>query len=194
MAGLKFLESKTILKYIIRFRINPIRNHGGVELLDSNDSSIGFSEIAVGVNKDGRLEVFGIRSDIEEKSSYHVTQEKEDDDESWGKWKPLDEVSPPMQCKHIAVGSKKDGRLAVVGIRKKDNVVGYTEQPAVNAKGWTGKWAGTSLKCDKVGVGPNQDGKLEVFGIAVDGKQVHHMTTREKHERWGRSGSRLMNP
>ena len=141
-------------------------------------SGMSLEKIAVGTNKDGRLEVFA----IEKKTNkiYHIWQ-NEPNTENWNSgWTVL---GNEMSAKEIAVGTNKDGRLEVFAINKDDtNKIYHIWQNEPNTENWNSGWTvlGNGMMAKEIAVqvnGTKEDGgRLEVFAIKDDNtNQVHYI-------------------
>ena len=150
------------------------------------------SQIVVGTNKDGRLEVFAIDKDTNKVS--HVFQNNTENDhiDEWSEWRSLDDTVAVNSDvgERIVVGTNKDGRLEVFAIDKDDTkILRHICQIEPNSRpklgpdgssGWS-KWSilveGISLV--QIKVGTNKDGRLEVFAIQEGTNKVVHIWQNE---------------
>ena len=118
------------------------------------------SQITVGSNADGRLELFGIGSNG---AVYHDWQVVPNG--GWSGWYGLG-----GWASQITVGSNADGRLELFGIGSNGAV--YHDWQVVPNGGWSG-WYGLGGWASQITVGSNADGQLDLFGIGSDHALYH---------------------
>ena len=124
------------------------------------------SNIAVGNNADGRLEIFARGTD---NALWHQWQTAPNN--GWSGWASLGGVitSDPV------LGRNADGRLEVFA-RGTDNAVWHQWQTAPN-NGWSG-WASLGgVITSNIAVGNNADGRLEIFARGTDNALWHQWQT-----------------
>lgn len=128
---------------------------------------------AVGVNADGRLEIFVIGSDG---LLWHAWQAAPGS--GWSSFFPVGSAPPPGMQGEAAVSTNSDGRLEIFA-RAADNFVWHAWQAAPNS-GW-GAWsrlgAPGNLFASDVTVGRNGDGRLEVAAVDATGISWHAWQT-----------------
>jgi hypothetical protein len=127
----------------------------------------------VGVNADGRLELFVLGGD---KGAWHKWQSTPNG--GWGEWSSLGGTD----LQQIAVGNNADRRLEVFALGG-DKRVWHAWQSTPNG-GW-GEWSslgGTDLQ--QIAVGNNADGRLELFALGGD-KGVWHKWQSTPNGGWG---------
>jgi hypothetical protein len=123
------------------------------------------SDISVGRNEDGRLEIFGRGPD---NRVYHKWQTTPDG--YWSEWHSFN--SGGSFTGNISVGQNITGTLEIF-IRDTDNQVWHCWQDTSTSKDWTGWYnMGGNIVSD-ISVGHNEDGRLEIFGKGPD-NQMHH--------------------
>ncbi len=124
------------------------------------------SNIAVGKNADGRLELFVRGTD---NAVWHKWQTAPNN--GWSGWASLGGII----TSNIAVGNNADGRLELF-VRGTDNALWHMWQTAPN-DGWSG-WAslGGVITSDPE-LGRNADGRLEVFARGTDNAVWHQWQT-----------------
>ncbi|WP_155354850.1 hypothetical protein [Acrocarpospora macrocephala] len=130
--------------------------------------SFGFARVTVGTNRDGRLEVFALGSNLELWHAWQLTAGG-----AWSGWASLGGQFPRETLP--AVGMNADGRLEVFVIGG-DGRLWHLWQLSAGG-GWSG-WLneGGSLRGGAntgPAVGTNQDGRLEVFATDTNGQVVH---------------------
>jgi hypothetical protein len=152
---------------------------GGFVTIGANPASVAFeTDPVVGINQDGRLEVFIVddKTGSGTNAVWHKYQAAPNS--GWVDWLSLDGAmltSGSIGCGNsgIAVGSNADGRLEVFGRDNTDpnHAIVHRYQTAPNS-GWSAGFvvlatqpAGQFSDGDPV-VGRNLDGRLEVFIIA----------------------------
>jgi peptidoglycan hydrolase-like protein with peptidoglycan-binding domain/acylphosphatase len=124
------------------------------------------SNIAVGRNADGRLEIFARGTD---NALWHKWQTAPNN--GWSGWASLGGAitTDPV------VAQNADGRLEVFA-RGTDNAVWHKWQTAPN-NGWSG-WASLSgVITSNIAVGRNADGRLEIFARGTDNALWHKWQT-----------------
>jgi hypothetical protein len=123
--------------------------------------------LAVGQNRDGRLEVFGTAADD---TIWHNWQTSANN--GWSGWQPF--MSLDDRLVNLAVGRNADGRLEVFGAAR-DQTLWHNWQTSPN-NGWSGWQPFIALdhKLVTLAVGQNADGRLEVFGTAPDDTIWHN--------------------
>ncbi|NIM95763.1 MAG: putative baseplate assembly protein [Anaerolineales bacterium] len=127
-------------------------------------------QIAVGRNKDGRLEIFAGGTDG---SLWHRWQIAPND--GWSGWHSLGKPSAKAAVGQLAIGSNKDGRLEVF-THGSDGRIWHIWQVLPN-DGWS-KWSSLGAPSNTVGIRAldvhrNEDGRLEVFVCGTDGRLWH---------------------
>ena len=124
------------------------------------------SDVALGKNKDGRLEAFARGTDG---AVWHRWQTAPNS--GWSGWDSLGGVITT----EIAVANNQDGRLEIFA-RGTDNALWHKWQTAPNS-GWSG-WdsLGGSIT-GPAAAGRNADGRLEVFARGTDGAVWHKWQT-----------------
>ncbi len=136
---------------------------------------------AVGVNGDGRLEVFATSPGASGPELAHVWQDPHSPTD-WSGWASLG--APPGQFMgQPAVGRNADGRLEVfvrVGLMSTGTVWHIWQDPH-SPTAWSG-WDPLDAPPGGVGghfllVGSNADGRLEVLAVATDGSLWHTWQT-----------------
>ncbi len=142
------------------------------------------SELAVGRNADGRLEVFVRGTDGALHHNWQVTPNG-----GWSGWNSLGGGITDSP----SVGSNADGRLEVF-VRGTDGALHHNWQVTPNG-GWSG-W--NSLGGGIVGraaVGSNADGRLEVFVRGTDGALHHNwqVTPNGGWSGWNSLGGQITN-
>jgi hypothetical protein len=132
---------------------------------------------SVGINGDGRLEVFAVKSGGD---AWHVWQTAPNS--GWVAWNNFKtSTTSPELNGPLAVASNKDGRLEVFGRKFPGYTIIHNWQAAPNS-GWAfgdGPWAslGTTGSASPTGdpaVGRNGDGRLEVFASAISASSVSY--------------------
>jgi hypothetical protein len=127
--------------------------------LSRGAGAVGFQSFALGVNKDGRQELFALGQD-------HVLYEQAQltPGGAWpGTWTRL--AAPAL--KQVVAGQNKDGRLELFGVGL-DGTLVASAQAAPSADRWSG-WLslhGPALK--QVIVGQDADGRLQVFALSLN--------------------------
>ncbi len=143
---------------------------------NSFPSSFGpFMSLTVGKNKDGRLEVFGVKKDG---TPWHTWQRES----GWSDWVLFH--SEDQQFKKLFAAQNKDGRQEIFGLAA-DGSAWHTWQRQPN-RGWT-VWRRLHGRDDKfanLAVGRNENGKLEVFGIKEDGTPWHTWQRWDPEKSW----------
>jgi Abnormal spindle-like microcephaly-assoc'd, ASPM-SPD-2-Hydin len=151
-------------------RIWQVTAGGGWSPWDGNTWKAGAPQIAgssaVGVNADGRLEVFGLSPDGHLGHTYQLTPQ--------GLWSPWADIQPAMALSGPPrVLANADGRLEVFAIGTDGNL-GHAFQTAANTTtSWSGWHDLGPLITTNPAVARNADGRLEVFAIALDGNLGH---------------------
>jgi len=139
------------------------------------ERSAKIQQMAIGKNKDGRLEVFAITdsSDVA-----HLAQVPPN--LGWASaWSPF----PGIKATQIAVANNQDGRLEVF-IIDVNGLIHHNWQTAPSSSAWSG-WARFSeFKVTQLTVGQNQDGRLQVFAIRSDDEQVWHTAQVRPNSAW----------
>lgn len=136
----------------------------------------GATELAVGRNQDGRLEVFYIGDDS---NLYHAWQTAPNaipagTNDGW-----TDQVALGGSATNLAVGQNQNGCLEVAYIRATDNAVCHNYQissngvDCQNVSGWHGEEALGGLGKQLV-YGQNQDGHLELIYIGTNDGLYHN--------------------
>jgi len=123
----------------------------------------GFEQIAVGKNKDGRLQIMGINSSDGSSDGPVLFMEQENTSNIWtGKWNLLGRDGQ-QQFKQVIGDNNENGNFEVFGIGSKDNIVYHQALPG------NGKWKSLNetVKFKQIKVGKNQDKCLEVYGIGL---------------------------
>jgi C1A family cysteine protease len=141
------------------------------------------SRVAVGRNKDGRLEVFGLGTD---NALWHIWQLTPNG--SWSGWASLGGVLAGDPC----VVANADGRLEVFA-RGANNALLHIWQTAPN-DGWSA-WASLAgIITSDPSAGRNLDGRLEVFARGADGALWHIWQTapNDGWSGWGTLGVRFI--
>jgi len=163
--------------------------------LGTPTGGIALYTLAVGQNKDGRLEVFAIGSNG---SLWHTYQPKPGQG-PWSDWASLGTPTVGVKLYTLAVEQNKDGRLEVFagggspgkGEFGLTNVAlwhRYQTQP--NQTSWSG-WTSLSTPTTTTSspypvVGQNKDGRLEVFAVGSDGALWHTWQPKPNHQGpWG---------
>lgn len=147
---------------------------GGWLSLD-RPSGVQLSYPAVGVNLDGRLEVFSIGDDHNVWHRWEATV-----NDGWNaNWVSLSKPSG-TNAKSISVGRNQDGRLEVFAPGA-DNVLYHIWQVSPGG-GWStwqsmGKPAGVNIWSENVAVERNSDGRMELFVTGTDGAMWHRWQT-----------------
>lgn len=134
------------------------------QLYNNDDQLI---SLAVGRNKDGRLELFGVGPD---NRIWHTWQKTPNGD--WlGRWDEL--YSDTDLMNYLWVISNPDGRLELFGIRTNpfffwENRVWHTWQMSANGN-WNGAWAEIEAEGGRrtMAVATNVDGRVELVGVAA---------------------------
>lgn len=131
------------------------------------------SQMRVGVNADGRLEIFGFSQAEALLHDYQLSPGG-----AWSGWQTLS--APRTISDYLAVAENLDGRIEVFGIGPTDLTVKDIYQTAPN-NGWS-KWgslgAPPNTSVGNVVVGRNQDGRLEAIALANDGSVWHKWQNR----------------
>ena len=129
----------------------------------SGENSLGGSakQIAVGQNKDGRLELFYVGTN---NALYHNWQTS-----AGGGWSGENSIGG--SAKQIADGQNSDGRLEVFYVGTNDAIYHNWQKSA--GGGWNGENSlGGSAK--QIAVGQNSDGRLEVFYVGTNDAIYHN--------------------
>lgn len=133
------------------------------------------SQLAVGRNANGSLELFAIGQDS---ALWHISQT---DALDWGGvWNTLHGSCLGL----ITVGSNQDGRLEVL-VRGTDNLPYHISQNTPNASpaNWNA-FVGGDLQISALNVVSNVDGRLEVFVIGLSDGYLHHMWQTTPNGNW----------
>jgi Papain family cysteine protease len=143
---------------------NPFYGCSGVSIPHHGFQVLGgvlISNLAVGKNKDGRLEVFGRGTD---NAIWHMWQTAPNN--GWSGWASLggNFTGDPV------VASNADGRLEVF-CRDNTNTLKHIWQLLPNS-GW-GAWQALGTITGNPAVGKNRDGRLEVFARNINGLLTH---------------------
>jgi hypothetical protein len=143
------------------------------------------SQIAVGQNADGRLEVFGGESEQGVSHTYQLSAiapamfpRKTD---SWSEWKSLG----GGVTGNPSVGKFKDGRLAVFVIGGLFDAY-YKVQTAPNNDTWSNNWIplGGKFTGKEVAVANNADGSLQIFAAGGGGRIYTNSQTAPNSSTW----------
>jgi hypothetical protein len=154
----------------------PDSENWGINWKPLGDGDKKIIHIAVGSNKDGRLEVFGY--DYNNEGVYNIAQTVPDSD-NWDSWKQLGDRI--RKFNQIAVGSNKDGRLEVFGIGYEGDGAYHIAQTTPNSDNWD-SWSNLGERdreFNQIAVGSNKDGRLEVFGIGYNNEAVYHIAQKK---------------
>jgi C1A family cysteine protease len=120
------------------------------------------SDLAIGNNADGRLEVFARGTD---NALWHKWQVAPNS--SWSGWASLAGVLTSK----AATGRNADGRLEVF-VRGTDNALWHKWQVAPNS-GWSGWASEGGVLTSNIAIGSNANGRLEVFVRGTDNALWH---------------------
>ncbi|MFE7332303.1 hypothetical protein ACFU8W_47120 [Streptomyces sp. NPDC057565] len=133
-----------------------------------------YSDVGVGRNMDGRLEIFAIGGDRSVYHRWHGGSDNGWNDGGWGV-EPLGGV-----CRsEVAVGGNADGRLEIFGVGYDSGVYHrWQKAPAGNwnAGGWGIDPLGGVIYSNLI-VASNQDMRQEVFGRGSDNAVYHRWQT-----------------
>ncbi len=143
----------------------PMYGATGVKLPATGFQSLGgtlTSRIAVGRNKDGRLEAFALGTD---NALWHTWQTAPNG--GWSGWGSLGGLLAGDPC----VAANADGRLEVFA-RGANNTLMHIWQTAPN-NGWSAWASQGGIITSNPGCGRNLDGRLEVFARGADGNLWH---------------------
>jgi Repeat of unknown function (DUF346) len=141
--------------------------NGEVDIFYGTSAAIVLGGVAtVGVNADGRLEVFGNGTDHAIYHNWQVTPNG-----GWSGWNSLG----GLVTTDAAVATNRDGRLEIFA-RGGDDALYHNWQTSAGG-GWSG-WnsLGGSITSDP-SVDRNQDGRLEVFARGADNALYHNWQT-----------------
>ena len=118
------------------------------------------TDIAVGTNSDGRLEVFAIDK---HGTALHLWQTSPN-----GPWTDWAGLGSGYQIAKLAVAQNSDGRLEVFAVDRHGTAL-HIWQP--DWSGWAG--LGSGYQIADLAVGQNSDGRLEVFAFTTHGTALH---------------------
>jgi hypothetical protein len=130
--------------------------------------------LTVGLNADGRLEVFGTAADDTIWHNWQIAPNFSSNN-GWSGWQPF--ITLDDRLVTLAVGGNADGRLEVFGAAR-DQTLWHNWQTS-RGNGWSG-WQPFITLDDRLvtlAVGQNADGRLEVFGTAADHTIWHNWQT-----------------
>lgn len=140
--------------------------------------------LAVGRNKDGRLEVFSVDDGGQ---LWHTYQPGPNHRGPWSDWASLGHPAPGTGLNMAAIGQHKDGRLETFALAL-DGAVWRKRQIQPNGNAWT-SWVSmgtpfTRVKLSNAAVSRNKDGRLEAFALALDGSLWHIRQKEPNSELW----------
>ena len=118
--------------------------------------------VAVGMEQDGRLHVFGRKLNGK---LYHIWETTPGG--SWSSWVLLDD----RWVESFVVSRNSDGRLELFGIAK-NNALLHKWELSANGNTWS-TWASLGGSINQLEEGQNADGRLEVFARWTDGSVRH---------------------
>ena len=124
-------------------------------------------QMALGMNADGRLELFAIDA-----TDQPIRSSQTAENGNWGQWVKM----PDKKLKHIAVATNSNGTLHVFGVDTNDQLVHIWQDKNGN---WGTAWSvfDPVIKVKKIIVANNADGRLEVFGIDMTDTPGHMWQT-----------------
>ncbi|MFF1798560.1 glycosyl hydrolase family 32, partial [Kitasatospora sp. NPDC058263] len=138
------------------------------------------SDLSVGQNTDGRLEVFAVAPD--RSSISHIWQTEPNG--GWSGWNGdgAGSFGGPTGGTPV-VGHQADGRMAVFVLGPNGSGVAIREQVAPSAGwgAWNGSFGGAAAT---VNVSRNADGRLEVFALAPGGANISHIWQNAPNGGW----------
>lgn len=126
-------------------------------------------QIALGRNKDGRLECFYVGTNG---NLYHNWQTAPNNGWAGEHSFAVNAQSIGDSAQQIAVGQNSDGRLEVFYVGS-DNALCHNWQTAPSSTNWNGESKFANTSAYNIAVGQNLDGRLEVFWSGTD-KAVYH--------------------
>ena len=147
--------------------------------LESPDDQIELRGMALGQNKDGRLEVFVVATDH---SLWHSGQPSPGG-RPWTRWSSLESPPGPVEIENgsILVGQNKDERLEVF-CTDRDDLWHIWQRSQGGWSGWSSLGhppaSGSSVILDPAAVVRTADGRLEVF--CMEGPNLWHIWQRSE--------------
>jgi hypothetical protein len=143
------------------------------------------AKASVGVNQDGRLELFTTANDGQ---LWHVWQTSTGGNQSWSGWQLMD---PP--CHWFKYGptvtNYSDGSLAVFGVDKYGVLWTASQYPPSNGwQPWTRSLTPPVSLCSSPVAVPNQDTSMNLFVLGADA-QLHHVHSGFWWESWESLGA-----
>jgi hypothetical protein len=117
------------------------------------------TQLAIGNDNDGRLEVFALGGD---KSVYHDWETAPNAPNRWSGWYKLG----GFDIQQVTVGRRADGRLEVV-VLGGDNIV-YEMTQAVPNGGWPGSWTSLGGNMQQLVLATAADNSLSLFALSHD--------------------------
>ncbi|MFJ3879143.1 hypothetical protein ACIPW5_16935 [Streptomyces sp. NPDC090077] len=132
---------------------------GGTRLVSNR---LDQSDIAVGRNADGRIELFGLGED---RRIYHTWQVRPND--TWiGSWYPLDGFANGDPERMPEVATNADGRLEVFVVDRNGEPWHNWQNPHDGA--WSGWYSLGGRLASAIGVGRGAGGRLELFAESAE--------------------------
>jgi hypothetical protein len=123
----------------------------------------------IGINSDGRLEIFGLGLDSQVWHNYQVAPNS-----GWSGWYGL--PAPWGWSVQPVVGTNSDGRLELFEVGP-DHQMYHLWQAVPSGGPWDGGSLGGWFQEMIPAVATNADGRLEVFGVGGDGQVWHSWQT-----------------
>ena len=137
-------------------------------------------QIAVGVNADGRQEVFYVGQD-------DVLRHARERQAGGDSFEDLGAVAgSTARAKQIAVKANDDGKLSLFFTRYPDNVLCFTRQTEQNGPSWTAPspLAGATTKARRIAVASASEGKLQLVFTGMDDVLQNTWQTAASSDTW----------
>lgn len=139
------------------------------------------SKVAVGIDPDGRLEVFYVERDgtLHHKWQTAPTATCHPYPANWADAAALEGSTPEVAS--VALGTNADGRMEVFFVGEGGQIYHSRQSAAGGAFAAAAKFEGTARN---IVVGKTRDGKLAVFSVGLDGYLSHARQLAPSSDKW----------